>query len=94
MNDFPHEEEALGKVYDSRLMKRLLRYLAPYKLTVAAAFVLVILASPLKLVGPFLTKVAIDDYIANGEGTGRDSGIKQCIPSRGNGLPEDPVQGP
>ena len=32
-----HEEEVLGKAYDSRLMKRLLRYLAPYKWQVAIA---------------------------------------------------------
>jgi len=29
-----HEEEALGKIYDRRLMRRLLAYLGPYKLTV------------------------------------------------------------
>jgi ATP-binding cassette subfamily B multidrug efflux pump len=60
-----HEEEVLGKAYDSRLMARLLGYLAPYKLTVAAAFVLILAISGLKLVGPYLTKVAIDEYIAN-----------------------------
>jgi ATP-binding cassette subfamily B protein len=61
------EEEALGKVYDSQLMKRLLRYLAPYKKSVAISFFLVLAASALKLVGPFLTKHAIDRYIANGD---------------------------
>jgi ATP-binding cassette subfamily B protein len=60
-----HEEESLGKAYDSRLMARLLTYLLPYKLAVAIAFVLIIAISALKLVGPFLTKVAIDDYIAS-----------------------------
>lgn len=29
-----HEEEALGKAYDSRLMKRLLQYMTPYKWSV------------------------------------------------------------
>jgi len=62
-----HEEEVLGKVYDGRLMRRLLAYLAPYKLVVAVSLVLVLLASALKLVGPILTKVAIDDYIAAGD---------------------------
>ena len=65
---FEHqEEEALGKVYDRRLMRRLLRYLSPYKLTVAVSFVLVLAVSALKLVAPFLTKIAIDDYIAVGD---------------------------
>ena len=36
-----HEEEALGKAYDSRLMKRLLRYMAPYKWNVIFALALV-----------------------------------------------------
>ncbi|GMR22064.1 MAG: ABC transporter ATP-binding protein [Acidobacteriota bacterium] len=62
-----HDEEVLGKVYDGRLMRRLLAYLAPYKLVVAVSLVLVLLVSALKLVGPILTKVAIDDYIAAGD---------------------------
>lgn len=62
-----HEEEVLGKVYDGRLMKRLLAYLSPYKLVVAVSFVLVLLVSALKLVGPILTKIAIDDHIAIGD---------------------------
>lgn len=62
-----HDEEVLGKVYDGRLMRRLLAYLAPYKLVVAVSLVLVLLISALKLVGPILTKIAIDDYIAAGD---------------------------
>jgi ATP-binding cassette subfamily B protein len=69
MTDY-HEEELLGKAYDSRLMARLLAYLAPYKFAVAVAFVLILVISVLKLVGPYLTKVAIDDYIAHGDMSG------------------------
>ena len=36
------EEEVLGKAYDSRLMRRLITYLRPYKTAVAAAFVLIL----------------------------------------------------
>jgi len=68
-----HEEEALGKIYDRRLMRRLLAYLGPYKLTVVFSLLLVIAASALKLVGPYLTKVAIDDYITRGNLEGLDS---------------------
>jgi ATP-binding cassette subfamily B protein len=67
-----HEEEALGKIYDRRLMRRLLAYLGP-KLTVVFSLLLVIVASALKLVGPYLTKVAIDDYITRGNLDGLDS---------------------
>jgi ATP-binding cassette subfamily B protein len=68
-----HEEEALGKIYDRRLMRRLLRYLGPYKLTVVVSLLLVIAASALKLVGPYLTKIAIDDHITRGNLEGLDS---------------------
>jgi ATP-binding cassette subfamily B protein len=67
-----HEEEALGKIYDRRLMKRLLAYLSPYKGTVVFSFLLVLAASALKLTGPYLTKVAIDDYITPGNVEGLD----------------------
>jgi len=58
-----HEEEVLGKAYDSRLMRRLIRYLAPYRLTVSLAAVSMILHSLLQVVGPFLTKVVVDKYL-------------------------------
>ncbi|MFB6240750.1 MAG: ABC transporter ATP-binding protein, partial [Gemmatimonadota bacterium] len=63
------EEEALGKAYDSRLMKRLLSYLEPYRWQTGAAVVMLIAASGLELVGPYLTKRAIDDAIRNGDET-------------------------
>ncbi len=54
------EEEALGKAYDARLMRRLLRYLRPYKLPVVAAVALLMLGSAMEVVGPWLTQIAID----------------------------------
>ncbi|MDX1578760.1 MAG: ABC transporter transmembrane domain-containing protein, partial [Gemmatimonadota bacterium] len=61
------EEEALGKAYDARLMRRLLRYLRPYRGKVVLAVLMLIAASGLALVGPWLTKVAIDDAIPAGD---------------------------
>lgn len=58
------EEEVLGKAYDGRLMRRLLTYLRPYKLHVAVALAAIILKSGLDVLGPFLTKIAIDKYLA------------------------------
>ncbi len=58
------EEEVLGKAYDGRLMRRLLTYLRPYKWHVAAALAAIILKSVLDVLGPFLTKIAIDKYLA------------------------------
>jgi len=60
-----HEEEALGKAYDGRLMRRLLTYLRPHRKRVVIATILLILTSLLELVGPLLTKAAIDGAIAH-----------------------------
>ena len=57
------EEEALGKAYDARLMRRLLRYLVPYRGAVVLAVAMLIAASGLALVGPWLTMEAIDGAI-------------------------------
>src|SRR6266436_6623882 len=59
-----HEEEVLGKAYDSRLMKRLLRYLRPYKWRFALALASIVLKAGADVLGPFLTMVAIDRYLA------------------------------
>ena len=60
-----HEEDVLGKAYDSRLMKRLLGYLRPYRAQVLVALVAIILKAGVDVLGPYLTKVAIDKYLAN-----------------------------
>ncbi len=59
-----HEEEALGKAYDSRLMKRLLTYLRPYKWQVAIALVTIVLKASADVLGPLLTIIAVDKYLA------------------------------
>ncbi|MEE8146533.1 MAG: ABC transporter transmembrane domain-containing protein, partial [Longimicrobiales bacterium] len=63
------EEEALGKAYDARLMKRLLQYLRPYRPHVALAVFVLMLGSALQIVGPWLTKIALDDAIPAGDGS-------------------------
>jgi ATP-binding cassette subfamily B protein len=57
------EEEALGKAYDSRLMKRLLQYLKPYWRIVAASLALLVVDSLLQSIGPLITKLAVDRYL-------------------------------
>jgi ATP-binding cassette subfamily B multidrug efflux pump len=57
-----HEEEALGKAYDSRLMRRLLQYLKPYRWHVALALILVAIVTPLELAPPLIFRKAIDSY--------------------------------
>ena len=58
------EEEILGKAYDSRLMRRLLTYLRPYRWQVTIAIASIILKSGCDVLGPYLVKVAVDRYLA------------------------------
>jgi ATP-binding cassette subfamily B protein len=62
------EEEVLGKAYDSRLMARLLKYLRPYRWQVAIALISIFLKSFADVLGPYLTKVAIDRYLSPAKG--------------------------
>ena len=64
-----HEEEVLGKAYDSRLMARLLKYLRPYTWQVALALAAIVIKSGADVVGPILTMVAVDKYLAPKAGT-------------------------
>ncbi len=61
-----HDEDVIGKAYDSALMRRLLGYLRPYWLNALGALVAIIGAAVLQLAQPYLMKVAIDRYIAAG----------------------------
>ncbi|HEY2118208.1 MAG TPA: ABC transporter ATP-binding protein [Candidatus Acidoferrum sp.] len=61
-----HEEEALGKAYDSRLMKRLLEYMRPYRARVIFALALVAVVTPLELAPPILFQRAIDRFLVPG----------------------------
>ena len=63
-------DEVLGKAYDSKLMKRLLGYVKPYTKYVVLAIVLNIVVAALGPLRPYLTKIAIDDYIANSDYNG------------------------
>jgi len=58
-----HEEEALGKPIDARLLARLLRYLRPYVGITVTAIAMLLALAVLELAGPYLTKVAIDRAI-------------------------------
>jgi len=65
-----HEEEILGKAYDSSLMRRLLKYLRPYRWHVGAGILLSILVSSMEAVRPYFTKIAVDENIANKDAHG------------------------
>lgn len=59
-----HEDEISGKAYDVRLMRRLFKYIRNYKYLIYFGVFLTLSASFLQLVGPYLTKLAIDNHIS------------------------------
>ena len=61
--EYNDEEDDLGKVYDSVLMKRLLSYLKPYKIQLLIIGFLMVGSTLSRLVGPYLLHIAIDDHI-------------------------------
>jgi ATP-binding cassette subfamily B protein len=86
MPDGFHEEEILGKAYDSRLMRRLLAYLRPYWLLTLFALIAILLYGVLQAVPPYLLKVEVDRYL--------DPSARQQLPAwLARFLSSDPVLG-
>lgn len=73
------EDEILGKAYDGRLMRRFLPYLKPYSHVVLIALVILLAGSAMELAGPFLTKIAIDRYIAPAHGRPHIGGLPDIL---------------
>ncbi|MBK8056420.1 MAG: ATP-binding cassette domain-containing protein [Gemmatimonadetes bacterium] len=63
------EEDVLGKAYDARLARRLLRYAWPYRALIASSLALLVIDGALQLVGPLLTRRVIDVAIPAGDAT-------------------------
>ena len=79
------EEDVVGKVYDGRLMRRLLTYMWPYTLHVVIAIGFLLVNSVLQIAGPLLTKEAIDHYLVPAPYPGWEPMARW--------LPADPWQG-
>ena len=62
--------EASGSIYDRRLASRLLQFLKPYKKEIGLSVVLLGVISLLEAAGPYLTKIAIDNYVKPAGGSG------------------------
>ena len=58
-----HEEEIIGKAYDSRLMRRLMEYLRPYWRMTLFALITTLLYGILQAVPAYLMKVEVDRYL-------------------------------
>ena len=63
-NKPPQDDEVVGKVYDARLMRRLVKYLRPYKLQVILSSASILIKAASDVAGPYLVKVAVDTYMS------------------------------
>jgi len=90
-----HEEEALGRTYDGRLMRRLLGYLRPYRGATALAVVLIGASALLQLVGPLATAVALDLFVAPDDPSAPRAAVSRAVAAALDrfGLDPDPVAG-
>jgi len=64
--DYYDDDRVIGKVYDSRLARRLTRYLRPQVPWLLLSLLLLVIQAGLELVGPHLEQTAIDGYISQG----------------------------
>jgi len=75
------EEDKVGKVYDSTIMRWLLSYIKPYWKIVALNFLLLLLLTGFNLVLPYIYKIGIDRYISP---TGKEVLQAEEMPERFN----------
>lgn len=66
MSEAFHDEEALGKVYDSRLIRLLWRYVSPYRWQVALTLSMVVPILLVELAPAFIIKTGLDYVLAPG----------------------------
>ncbi len=64
VSGYREEDDVIGKAYDSRLVKRLLHYMRPYRGRTVLAVVLLLATTALALSQPLLVQQAIDRDIA------------------------------
>ena len=62
--------ETTGKIFDGKVLSRILKQVAPYRRRFLWTGVLVVLLAGLSWVRPYLIRVALDDHIAVGDGPG------------------------
>jgi ATP-binding cassette subfamily B protein len=91
------DEDPVGKVYDSRLIRRLGHYLRPYWIQAAVSTLAISLKSICDVTGPYLVMVGIDRYFAPGIKTSHPASLLVQWLSKSNWLPrllpDDPIQG-
>ena len=90
------ESDVAGKIYDSRLMRRLGHYLRPYWVQTVISTLAISLKSISDVSGPYLVMVGIDRYLAPGAASQPPSLLAQWLSKSDHFkhlLPDDPIQG-
>jgi len=57
------DDDVVGKAYDGRLMRRLMRYLRPYWLQTGISLAAILLKAGSDILGPWFARVAVDTYL-------------------------------
>ena len=64
MSETIHQEQDIQKSFDAGIMKRLLKYAKPQAFLLFISIILMLMVTALDLGIPYITKIAIDDYIS------------------------------
>ncbi|MDD2580497.1 MAG: ABC transporter ATP-binding protein [Desulfuromonadaceae bacterium] len=68
-----YEEEIAGKAYDTALLRRFARYVAPYRLSITIVVLILPLVAACRLAQPWIIKLAIDNHIITGKLAGLEN---------------------
>jgi len=63
----PNDDDVKDKPYDMKLLKRLMRYMRPYRWHLVTVLSLNVVVSALGPLRPWLVQIAIDDHVAHGD---------------------------
>ncbi|MDD2310411.1 MAG: ABC transporter ATP-binding protein [Desulfuromonadaceae bacterium] len=68
-----YDEEIAGKAYDTAMLKRFARYVAPYRLSITVVVMILPLVAACRLAQPWIIKIAIDNHIITGKLAGLET---------------------
>lgn len=68
-----YEEEIAGKAYDTILLRRFARYVAPYRFAIVVVVMILPLVAACRLAQPWIIKLAIDNHIISGKLAGLET---------------------
>ncbi len=68
-----YDQEIAGKAYDTALLRRFARYVAPYRLSITIVVLILPLVAACRLAQPWIIKLAIDSHIITGKLAGLEN---------------------